>query len=82
MYYKYKFTIHNFIGESLYETSCIKLHVIISKFDNCSTSSIITVPIYRFDQILRYNTIANQIMFFIELVKFELPHPVDRKATT
>lgn len=32
MHYKYKFTIHNFIGESLYETSCIKLHVIISKF--------------------------------------------------
>lgn len=81
MHYKYKFTIHNFIGESLYETSCIKLHVIISKF-----TSIIVAPVqlsqYQFDQVLRYNTIANQIMFFIELVKFELPHPVDRKATT
>lgn len=40
MHYKYKFTIHNFIGESLYETSCIKLHVIISKF-----TSIIVAPV-------------------------------------
>lgn len=40
MHYKYKFTIHNFIGESLYETSCIKLHVIISKFTSIIVAAV------------------------------------------
>lgn len=44
MHYKYKFTIHNFIGESLYETSCIKVHVIISKF----TSIIVPVQLSQY----------------------------------
>lgn len=40
MHYKYKFTIHNFIGESLYETSCIKLQLIISKFTSIIVAAV------------------------------------------